>query len=318
MLDISIAILTYSGHERENLPAGLAAVRVASLLASIAKNTLIEIPRIVVCDDGSDNTGAQQLVRLAAQQYGAEYFVADCWGGVSANYNQGVRRCGTKWVICLSDDTIVTRNWLLPMIRFLKWNSHLDIGQAGWPCVFGYQLVAANILLSKEDFYFTALDDLDPLDVYPLNEDRMTFAPFLRGNCTGPAFVVRRDIWEQMGGFPEDLYQPDEFYAWWVWTHTDGVCVQVPAPPILHYGGASSWGFHAEEELSPYKTCNAAWEKRTGVPFEERGREFPDIIMSRAWVLRSMSYDAWWDRVGRGKLEVSDATSQLRCSGQVA
>jgi hypothetical protein len=236
-------------------------------------------------------------VSAVAKAFGVEWRLNVPWGGVSANYNNGVRATDSKWVICLSDDTVVTKGWLTAMEYFILMNEDLGLGQLGWPLIFSYRMKLHGLISQEEEFYNgkLRLEDFDPLAVYHLNEDGMGFAPYLRGNCSGSAFVLDRGLFDQMGGFPEDNFQPDEYFGWWTWVNTNRLCVQVPAPPVFHYGGASSWGDHAKHESSPYNTTRRSWERLTGVPFEKRGADSVQIANSKSWKLRDMRFLRWWE-----------------------
>lgn len=295
--DISIVVMTYSGYERMSTPAD-AGERVRRLLDSICKNTIHRVPRLIVSDEESGNRAGRDKVQVMTRSYGFEHTTNIPWGGVSANYNHAVRQTDTEWVICLSDDTIVTRNWLEPMEWFIAMNRDLSLGQLGWPLLFTYRLMNAKILNSPEDMYNPekAVENLDPKELYRHNEDGMGFEPYLRGNCSGSAFVINRDIFDKMGGFPEDNFQPDEYFGWWTWMHTNSICVQVPCPPIWHYGGASSWGHHGDDADSPYNTSRESWFKRTGTTFDNRGWDSTKVANRRMSLVKGMFRCLeWWE-----------------------
>lgn len=297
---ISIAIMTYSGDERPNTPVK-SCDRVRTLLESIIKNSLIELPRIVVVDDGSDNVEAQKKVEVVCKIADVEYYVNPKWGGVSGNYNFGVEKTDTDLVIMLSDDQYVSKNWLSPMFYFLDNNPEIKIGMAGFNVIFSYELTDRFCILGKkEDFYTTNLlkDIADNFDKYAdvilgntdivIDANPDTFENFkkvaqygkwfnpdkprIRGHSSGSAFVLRRDLWTQFGGFYPNIYQPDEDYGDNVWNMTDYLCVQVPTYPIFHYESGSSFGEHCESDL--YKNCADNWKKRPfmkDASFELRG-----------------------------------------------
>jgi predicted SAM-dependent methyltransferase len=86
-------------------------------------------------------------------------------------------------------------------------------------------------------------------------------------------------LWKQFGGFYEELYQFDEDYGDNVWNLTDYYCIQVPTPPIIHYGGACNW---PPEKGPSDERWRKGWETRPFVPvkFEERGRKAAEKINS--------------------------------------
>lgn len=279
LLDISLAIMTFSGFERPNTPA-VANVRVHRLLKSIRESNFPPNVKISVFDDGSEASLAQDSVRQVCEEWGADYSLAPFWVGVSGNYNRACGMLYTKWVALISDDQIVSPYFFSPMHYFLLHNSHVNLGMVGWSVIFADDLVVNKVLAKKDDFY-RKTDWLS----YPFKDEiygskwGCNGVPRPRGHSSGSAFVLRRELWEQMGGFYEKIFQPDEDFGDWVWNSANAVCVQLPTPPVFHYGGGSSFGDHCEDDC--YKHCHDNWVKRphgVGETFEERGRKANGVI----------------------------------------
>jgi len=197
------------------------------------------------------------------------------WLGVSGNYNLGVRCCLGEWVALLSDDQIVSPGWWEYMVYFVEANSHFPLGMVGWSVIFAEDLVRHGVLASREEFY-TRRDWQGGVHMGMDYESKWgcVTRPRFRGHSSGSAFALKRELWVEMGGFYEEIYQPDEDFGDWVWNSTDCWCVQVPTPPIFHYGGGSSFGEHVNDPV--YAECAANWAKRphgVGETFEERGRK---------------------------------------------
>lgn len=284
-LPITLCILIASGYERGDTPAPQSE-RLDLLLSSIRVAKMgFTTPecRILVCDDFSPNSKAQQDCSEVCKKYKVDYMVKPPpWRGPCGNYNFAVSQSHTEYIAMLGDDQFCTPGWWEYMTYFIESNPDLNWGMLGWSVIFVEDLVRAGHFRNKREFY-TKRDILHTLTYEGLprqaiietwcNWDR----PRLRGCSTGTAFIIKKSLWEKFGGFYEELYQFDEDYGDNVWNLTDSYCVQVPTPPIIHYGGACAW---PPEKGPSDLRWRKAWEIRPHVPvkFEDRGIEAAKII----------------------------------------
>lgn len=278
---ITLCILIASGYERSDIPR-MQHERLEFLLASIRESRegfdFHNSVRILVADDYSTNSWAQQKCSEVCAKYHVDYRVKPApWSGPCGNYNFAVSQCNTELIAMLGDDQFCTPGWWEYMMYFLDQNPELKWGMLGWSLIFVEDLVRAGYYQNKIEFY-TQPDKMwiynfnllprEAIDNKWCNWDR----PRFRGCCTGTAFIIRKSLWEKFGGFFEQIYQFDEDYGDNVWNVTDYCCVQVPTPPIIHFGGACAW----PPEKGPADVrWRKGWELRPFVPtpFEERGKE---------------------------------------------
>lgn len=276
---ITLCILIASGYERAGTPA-VQSERLALLLSSIRTNRLgYQFPpetRILVSDDFSHNKKGQQDCSNICMVYGADYILNTKWTGPCGNYNYAVRNCRTEIIAMLGDDQFCTPGWWDYMMYFIEHNPELKWGMLGWSVVFVEDLVRIGFYDDRREFY----KDKDKLLLFDFNSlpreaiDKKWCnwdKPRFRGCCSGTAFILKKSIWNRLGGFFEELYQFDEDYGDNVWNVTEFCCVQVPTPPILHYGGACEW---PPEKGPADERWRKAWEIRPFVPvkFEDRGK----------------------------------------------
>src|SRR5205823_4430990 len=225
-MNISLAIMTFSGYERDELKGiGESWRRVDRLLTSIYKNSNNIPEDIVICDDWSDNQSGQSLVMATAARFDVPYYKCDSWGGSSKNYNLGMESTKGDWVILAADDEICLKGSLDSLVYFIGNNRDLPLGMIGPTFVYAYRLHMHGIISSIRDFY--AREDLyrlDPALIYEINEvEPKIRVPYLHGRPPGAGggmFAVRRDLWLSMGKFYERIFQPDEDYEVYVWEKT--------------------------------------------------------------------------------------------------
>lgn len=274
MKDLTLCILIASGYERDEIPAKQAK-RLDVLLTSIFENSEVR-SRIIVSDDYSDNVVAQQECKEVCEKHGVLYTLNSKWTGPSGNYNNAVRVANTEKVALLGDDQYCTKDWWSYMTYFIRNNEELKWGMLGWSVIFAEDLVRVGALKNRDEFY-TCPEKLKTLslETLPVQALRQKWCnwdqPRLRGHCSGTAFVIKKSMWEKFGGFFEQVFQFDEDYGDNVWNLTDHLCVQIPTPPIIHYGGACAW---PNDDVGPGAMFwRKGWEKRPFVPvdFDVRG-----------------------------------------------
>jgi predicted SAM-dependent methyltransferase len=295
--DVTLCILIASGYERAGTPA-VQSERLELLLRSIRARRLGYSTfdgRILVCDDFSSNLKAQQDCSDVCARYNVDYRVKPPpWTGPCGNYNFAVRESNTEIIAMLGDDQYCTPGWWQYMEYFIDTNPKLNWGMLGWSVIFVDNLVDVGYFHSRGEFY-TKSELLDTLTFDSLpsaaisgnwcNWDR----PRLRGCCSGTAFIIRKSLWLAMGGFYEELYQFDEDYGDNLWHISSALCVQVPTPPIIHYGGACAW---PPEKGPADERWRRAWETRPHVPikFEDRGAAAAEIINTKSNALDDVNF----------------------------
>jgi hypothetical protein len=281
MQPITLCIMIASGYERAEIPA-LQYERLEFLLSSIVTRERFD-HRIIVCDDYSSNSWGQERCSEVCSKYHVEYKVKPSpWKGPCGNYNYAVELCETENIAMLGDDQFCTSDWWEYMQYFIDHNPDLPWGMLGWSVVFVEDLIKVGYYSTRDEFY------LNKGKAYSLNYSTLPREailkkwcnwdrPRFRGCCSGTAFIVKKSIWKDLGGFFEMIYQFDEDYGDNIWNITNKWCIQVPTPPILHYGGACAWPPNRPPSDTRWRK---AWEIRPWVPipFEIRGQRAAEII----------------------------------------
>lgn len=128
--------------------------------------------------------------------------------GYAAGNNAGFRQSSSKYIAVLNPDTVVDQNWLSDLIVPLEKDPHISV-------------VTSKILLYKKNntintcsnhSHFTGLDFCRGLD-----EPSSSFSDTQEvGAVSGCAFAIRREIFEELGGFDPDffLYLEDIDLSW--------------------------------------------------------------------------------------------------------
>jgi GT2 family glycosyltransferase len=230
-VDLSVVIVSWN--VRDLLQACLESLRPAW------ERTWAEV--IVV--DNASTDGTLDLVR---DHYPAVRLIANAANrGFGAANNQGMAAAGGRYFLLLNPDTVVLPGALEILAGFL--DAHPRVG-----------LVAPRLLnpdgsLQRNAFHFPGLMQV-ALDLFPLHprltESRLNGryrreprakGPFAIDHPLGAAMMVRREVWEETGGFDEDYFMYAEEVDWCRRIHHAGWTIwQVPAAEIVHCGGQST------------------------------------------------------------------------------
>ena len=231
--------------------------------------------RTLVIDQPSRNWSAQEMCRKVAWMYGVEYHIKpEPFTGPTAAGNFGMSLVDTEMVACIQDDTYFTKGAWDYMQYVVDHNDHVPWGMLGWSIIFANALIRAGMLNDKNEFY-TQPSRLDEVKVTPefmkhIIEGGFTWGhPFFQKHSSGPAYILRKSVWKQVGGYHEALLAGDEDYGencWWV---ANRYCIQFPTPPVLHYEGACGW----PDWLPPSSlSFQHGWRTRPHCPCEMKNR----------------------------------------------
>jgi N-acetylglucosaminyl-diphospho-decaprenol L-rhamnosyltransferase len=197
----------------------------------------------VIVVDNASTDGTPDLVR---DHYPAVRLIANAANrGFGAANNQGMTAAGGRYLLLLNPDTVVLPGALEALVAFIE--AHPRVG-----------LVAPRLLnpdgsLQRNAFHFPGLVQV-ALDLFPVHPRLMESAlngrygrephakgPFMIDHPLGAAMLVRREVWEETGGFDEDYFMYAEEVDWCRRIHQAGWTIwQVPAAEIVHYGGQST------------------------------------------------------------------------------
>ncbi len=273
---ITLIIGISSGWEQGGTPA-VQVERLRVLLRSIeSAGDRYKPARVIVRDNYSENTEAQNRCRVLAEVFNYEYLLSPppksgpIFNGPNRATNYAIELCETEDIAILSDDTFVTPGWWDSMQYVVDNNDHIPWGMLGWSIVNSSALVNAGFLSSRSEFYTKS----KKLYEFKLTEGMLRNGVIIHGgfvwghphfqkHCTGAAHIVKKSLWKQFGGFHEECGCGDEDYgenSWWV---AKKYCIQLPTPPILHYEGGCGW---PEDFGSGNISLQKGWETRPFCP----------------------------------------------------
>jgi GT2 family glycosyltransferase len=179
----SIVIVNYNGGDA-----------VLECLQSVLAHTESDIEIIVV--DNASTDGSPDGIK--AQFPKAHLIRAGANLGFGAGNNLGVKQATSDFLVFLNPDTIVCEGWLGPLLRELE--ADRKVG-----------LVTAKILMADDTATINACGNSIHLTGLTLcrglGAGQVSFSRTEDvGAVSGAAFAMRREVFEQLGGFDEDMF----------------------------------------------------------------------------------------------------------------
>jgi GT2 family glycosyltransferase len=197
---------------------------------------------VIVVDNGSvDGTAG-----MVGGMYPGVRLIANTENrGFGAANNQGMAVARAPFLFLLNPDTVVLPQALERLIGFL--GTHTRAGVAA------PRLRNPDGSLQRNAFRFPGLWQVG-LDLFPLHprllesslngryrQEPAAREPFEIDHPLGAAMLVRREVWEQTGGFDESYFMYAEEVDWcWRIRQAGWSIWQVPGAEVIHYGGRST------------------------------------------------------------------------------
>ena len=260
-MDVALSIQTYSGP-----------TRVGYLLRSLRKAGWPPFPVYVFEDPSS--TRAWEDLQIVCKDFPVKLGRRPSWGNMQGCFQYAMEQTSHDLTILMSDDILVQPGW---------WETHLSwyeklydlVGASAFSHWDSCELISQGWIDDREEFI--KLIDLCIPDNPWYSEPDIIHA--VHGSC----FALRRDVWEDQGGFAQDFLAKDEDISRKIWINTDLICAKFPGSPLLHMSGESrKWDKYNEDhpevgkQTCSYqgisaKTSEEAWQLQ--IPKMKVGRE---------------------------------------------
>ncbi|MCX6136214.1 MAG: glycosyltransferase [Ignavibacteriales bacterium] len=232
-MDISVIIVNYN--VRDFLHNALTSIEKA--LAGIEAE-------VFVVDNASDD-GSNEMVRKSFP--GVRLIANSENGGFAKANNQALQHAAGKYLALINPDTVVQEDTFRSLMTFL--DGHPDIGLAGCKILNpdGTLQLACRRSFPSPWVAFTKVSGLSVLlpnsrlfakyNLTYLNPDQLHEVDAVSGSF----MMVRRDVYEKIGGLDETFFMYGEDLDWCYRVQQAGWKVfYVPVTSIIHYKGEST------------------------------------------------------------------------------
>ena len=210
-------------------------------LNSIFQNTHSSSYEIVVVDNASTD-GTREFLKELKEPNVKAVFHDDNTGFVEACHS-GAEIATGKYLLFLNNDTEVQAGWLEALVQFAETTP--DCGAVGSKLVYptGRLQEAGGIIFADGNGwnYGRGMDPSDPRFNFVREVDY----------CSGAALLVRKDLWEEIGGFDRrysPAYYEDTDFCFEIWKKGLKVYYQ-PHSVVIHHEGKTA----GTDLLSGYK-----------------------------------------------------------------
>ncbi len=258
------------------------------LTALLQQTYPAEYLEIILVDDASTD---DSVAYVRAHFPGVRVLVLERNSGLAAACNRGAAQARGEIIALLNNDTEVEPNWVEALVDALA--RHPWAGAA-----------ASKMLLFDRRNVLHSAGDIMGIDGIPRNrgvweEDRGQYDEqrVVFGGCGG-AVAYRREVWEALGGFDEDLfmYLEDVDLAWRMQLQGWGT-VFAPEARVYHHLSATGGGPLA----SYYTGRNTIWVIAKNIPGPLLRRYWRHILGAQ-WRIAGDALRAWRGEAARARL----------------
>lgn len=251
-------------------------------LESILRNTAHSSFEIIIFDNGSSDETASLLPKIEAEISELKYFRSTSNLGFSRACNLGAKQASGDLLLFLNNDTIVTRNWLPPLVELLL--NH-NAGAVGPKLVYPLERTLNHCGYvynsERESFYglYQNFDEEDPVVSYSREVQAIL----------GAALLTPRYLFESVGGFAE-MGLEDIDYCLSIRERGCRILTE-PLSTVLHYGSLTFRG--------------GSTQRIAGMDTEKFGKKW-----AQSAVLADDSY--WYERDGFELIEFREDALLLK------
>lgn len=217
---VSIIILNYNGMRF-----------VDKCLVSVLNSNYPDF-EIVFVDNASSDGSIEYVKEKFGSNPNLRLVINDKNYGFALGNNIGVRHASGKYIVFLNIDTIVDSSWLTELVSVMDTNPSVGVAQCKLLLMDNPKLIdSAGHYIDWFGIAFVRGHREEDQDQYDRIHDVF--------GATGAALIVRRDIFEKLGGFDEDffmLFEEDDL-CWRTWLKGYKV-LYIPKAVVLHKSGA--------------------------------------------------------------------------------
>lgn len=256
--------------------------RIRLLLESLKKYTFNDY-KVFVRDDGTENKEQVALTEYYAERNGATFFRGTEWGYVYGNLEALGNAVVDDFdiIVFLSDDCLVSHDWLGPIVRFYEWNENLKPGMVSGVMIEAWELALSG-LLEVDEYFYRDPDQWSGKGI--LLRENLTFSqeafniaireeriktvskyepmgPIIDGKFKldhpvplsgglGPCFSISSKCYKEIKGFTNceftGCYEAMLGFKAWQAGYT---CCMIPSPPIYHARGVGTREYMGTDKL---------------------------------------------------------------------
>lgn len=256
-------------------------------------NSLFEAGKDMNCEviivDNASTDGSVRVAKEFENFLNIKLIVNKVNKGFGGANNQGIKIAGSDLLLLLNSDTIVNKNALERPLSYMKENKNVG--------VLGCKLVGIDGNVQSSGGYFpnlfnvffwmTFLDDIKPIYIrikpYHINPNFENEYIREQDWVTGAYFMIRKKIFDDLGGFDEDyfMYVEEMDYCYRIKSKNWKI-IYYPYSDIVHLGGAS--GTSEDAVISEFKGLMMFFNKHMG------GSAFISFLLRFGAFLRMVTY----------------------------
>jgi GT2 family glycosyltransferase len=217
----------------------------------MANNDGLDIQIIVV-----DNASPDGSAAMVKESFPEAYLIENSENvGFTRGNNQGIEEAEAPYILVLNQDTVIKPGALGRMLRYMESNPRTGIvgprlvdgaGEYQQSCHYFTMLKARYALLLLLTLVGSSGFESLGLSTNPNNGDR---APAEVDWIYGACMLVRKELFERVGSFDENIFAYGEDMELCYRAHKDGwQVIYVPDAEIIHYGNQSGIQVFGDEE----------------------------------------------------------------------
>jgi GT2 family glycosyltransferase len=192
-----------------------------------------------------DNASSDETVQVVKQQFPTVHILENKENvGFCRAANQGARSVNARYLLHLNNDTLVDSTSIAQLARFL--DEHPGAAIVGCR-LLNHDLTdqwsarrfpsGIHSVLGRRSFVAKRFPEAKAVREYLFKDQLRKGEPFKVDWVGTPCMMVRAEVFEAVGGFPEDFYYWHEATFCQKVLHTHGETWVVPTAKVIHFEG---------------------------------------------------------------------------------